>query len=92
MLNRTNATLLDLVIAVAGGPAVAYATGNIQLNSALAGVAIATALVPPLANAGMLLAQGAPQLAFGALLLFVSNYASHLAGRDGRLLAARTPT
>ena len=78
MLNRTNATLLDLVIAVAGGAAVAYATGNIRLNSALAGVAIATALVPPLADAGMLLAQGAPQLAFGALLLFVSNYAAIL--------------
>lgn len=78
MLNRTNATLLDLVIAVAGGAAVAYATGNERLNSALVGVAIATALVPPLANAGMLFAQGEPQLAFGALLLFVSNYAAIL--------------
>jgi len=78
MLNRTDATLLDLVIAVAGGAAVSYATGNLRLNSALAGVAIATALVPPLANAGMLFAKNEPTLALGALLLYVSNYAAVL--------------
>lgn len=78
MLVRCDPTLLDLVIAIAGGAAVSYATGNLRLNSALAGVAIATALVPPLANAGMLMAHGEPHLAAGALLLYVSNYASVL--------------
>jgi uncharacterized hydrophobic protein (TIGR00271 family) len=102
MLNRTNPTFLDLVIAVAGGAAASYAMGNIRLNSALAGVAIATALVPPLADAGMLLANGSSELAAGAAILFASNYASVLLaamvvfwllghrpkrGRSGRLVS-----
>ncbi len=78
MLNRTDPTLLDLVIAVAGGAASSYATGNARLNSALAGVAIATALVPPLANAGMLVSHGEYQLMFGSLTLYVGNYAAVL--------------
>lgn len=76
MLSRTDPSLLDLVIAVAGGTAASYAIGNPRLNSALAGVAIATALVPPLANAGILMAHGSVNLALGALVLYASNYAS----------------
>ena len=76
MLSRTDPSLLDLVIATAGGMAGAYAIGNPRLNSALAGVAIATALVPPLANAGILAAHGYINLVFGSLILYASNYAA----------------
>ena len=76
MLSRTDPSLLDLVIAIAGGTAGAYAIGNPRLNSALAGVAIATALVPPLANAGILVAHGAINLALGSIILYASNYAA----------------
>src|SRR5208282_5303835 len=37
------------------------------------GVAIATALVPPLTTCGILIARGLPDLAAGAFLLFVAN-------------------
>lgn len=76
MLSRTDPSLLDLVIAIAGGAAGSYAIGNPRLNSALAGVAIATALVPPLANAGILAAHGAFNLALGSLILYAGNYAA----------------
>jgi uncharacterized membrane protein len=43
------------------------------LTGVIAGVAIATALVPPLASCGILLAHRLPELAVGALLLFLAN-------------------
>lgn len=83
MINRADPGLLDLVIALAGGAAVAYATGNARMNAALAGVAIATSLVPPLADSGMLLIYGQPRLALGAFLLFANNYATILFAASG---------
>lgn len=50
-----------------------YATVSFRLSVALVGVAIATALVPPLSSAGILLARGEVSLALGALELGVVN-------------------
>lgn len=70
---RTVPNLLDLMIALAGGAAGAYATVSFRLSVALVGVAIATALVPPLSSAGILLARGEGGLALGAFELAVVN-------------------
>jgi len=48
---RTSPNLFDLMIALAGGAAGAYATVSPRLSIAFVGVAIATALVPPLCSA-----------------------------------------
>ena len=63
----------DLIIALASGVAAAYALGRPNLLSALPGVAIAAALVPPIATAGMAAALAEWRLAGGALLLFTTN-------------------
>ncbi len=74
IMARTSPNILDLIIALAGGAAGAYATTSPRINGGLIGVAIATALVPPLASGGILLARGEIQLAFGGLLLFFANF------------------
>jgi uncharacterized hydrophobic protein (TIGR00271 family) len=73
ILARTAPNLLDLMIALAGGAAGAYATVSPRLSAAFVGVAIATALVPPLSAASILCARGAYDLARGAFLLAFSN-------------------
>lgn len=73
ILARTAPNFLDLMIALAGGAAGAYATVSFRLSLALVGVAIATALVPPLSSASILLARGEFALAFGALELTIVN-------------------
>jgi len=57
ILNRTTPTLLDLGIAMASGAAAAFAYSRRSIMSSIAGVAIAVALVPPLAVTGIGLAQ-----------------------------------
>ena len=73
ILIRTAPNLLDLMVALAGGAAGAYATVSPRLSIAVVGVAIAVALVPPLSAAGILFARGEIDLAFGALLLVFTN-------------------
>lgn len=73
IMARTAPSFLDLMIALAGGAAGAYATVSFRLSLALVGVAIATALVPPLASASILLARGEVALALGALGLALVN-------------------
>ncbi len=73
MLVRTAPNFLDLMIALGGGAAGAYASISPRLSTALVGVAIATALVPPLATSSMFLARGEFALSGGALLLAVTN-------------------
>ncbi len=73
IMARTAPNLLDLMIALAGGAAGAYAIVSPRLSIAFVGVAIATALVPPLASAGILLARGDLNLSMGALLLAFTN-------------------
>jgi uncharacterized hydrophobic protein (TIGR00271 family) len=74
ILGRTNPTLLDLGIALASGAAGAYALCRKDVSSSLPGVAIAAALVPPLAVVGIGLALGEGRIAWGSLLLFVTNW------------------
>jgi uncharacterized hydrophobic protein (TIGR00271 family) len=73
MLSRGGPGLLDLFVAFAAGLAAAYASCRPGLIAALPGVAIAAALVPPIATSGLALALGDFALAVGALLLFVIN-------------------
>ena len=73
ILERTAPNLLDLMIALVGGAAGAYASISPRVSSAVVGVAIATALCPPLAASGILLAHDQTALAGGAFLLFLTN-------------------
>lgn len=72
ILARVRPNLLDLLVAVFGGIAGAYATVRREAIS-LVGVAIATALVPPLAVVGFSIATLRFDYAWGALLLFITN-------------------
>lgn len=73
VLGRTGPGLLDLGIAVSAGLAAGYLTVDRKAAAGAAGVAIAVALVPPLAVVGICLEVGAWSLALGALLLFSTN-------------------
>src|SRR5271166_1121953 len=55
---RTAPNLMDLMIALGGGAAGAYSMISSRLNVAFVGVAIATALVPPLSASAICLARG----------------------------------
>lgn len=74
IMARTAPRLVDLMAALATGLAGAFATGRKDVSDTLPGVAIAISLVPPLANAGILLSTGHADLATGSLLLFATNY------------------
>ena len=73
ILARTRPTPLDLAIALAGGLAAAYALTKPNLSAALPGVAIATALMPPLSTIGIGLAMWRLDIAGGAFLMFITN-------------------
>jgi uncharacterized hydrophobic protein (TIGR00271 family) len=76
ILSRTHPSPFDLGIAVAGGMAAAFALAQPQLSAALPGVAIATALMPPLCTIGVGLALREPTIAGGAFLLYLTNLAA----------------
>ncbi|WP_119073051.1 DUF389 domain-containing protein [Aggregatilinea lenta] len=76
MLARGQPSLIDMGVALASGAAGAYALARKDIPSALAGVAIAAALVPPLCTGGLALAFGDSMLASGAGLLFLTNIVS----------------
>ena len=61
ILRRTNPDIPDLLIAFLSGMAAAYCFSRPKLVSALAGVAIAAALVPPIATTGIGIALGEPE-------------------------------
>ena len=58
LIARMSPSLLDLGIAVAAGAAAAFAYTRPGVSSALAGIALAVALVPPLCTAGIALSLG----------------------------------
>ena len=70
---RTEPNILDLLVALFSGIAAAYSTARPGLMGALPGVAIAAALVPPIASAGIALALGRSSQALGAASLFGVN-------------------
>ena len=73
IMTRTQPSLLDLGVALASGAAGAYALSRKEVSAALPGVAIAAALVPPLAVIGIGLASRRTDIAGGASLLFLTN-------------------
>ncbi len=74
IMSRTKPNLLDLAIALGGGAAGAYATVSPRVSVGLVGVAISTALVPPLAACGICLSQGLSEQASGSFILFLTNF------------------
>lgn len=80
MEKRRRPQFYDLLIALTSGVAAAYAMGRPNLFSALPGVAIAAALVPPIATSGIALSYGDVARGGGALLLFVTNMVTIILG------------
>ena len=80
LMGRGAPNALDLGIAFASGLAAAYALARPNLSAALPGVAIAAALVPPIATVGISLAIGAFANARGAVLLFGTNVVAIIIG------------
>jgi len=76
VLSRTSPGTLDLLIGLIGGLAGAYTYFATGISGVIVGVAIATALVPPLTTCGILLARGLTGSAAGAFLLFLANFAA----------------
>ena len=73
LLARTQPTIYDVLIAFFGGFAGIIATGSRHKGNILPGVAIATALMPPLCTAGYGLATFQFSFLFGAFYLFLIN-------------------
>lgn len=73
LLARTTPTLWDVLIAMFGGLAGILATTRKEKSNVIPGVAIATALMPPLCTAGYGLASGHLSYFFGAFYLFFIN-------------------
>lgn len=73
LLARTTPTIWDVLIAFGGGLAGAVGVTRKEKSNTIPGVAIATALMPPLCTAGFGLATGHYYYLFGALYLFFIN-------------------
>lgn len=73
LLARTSPTIYDVLIALFGGFAGIVATSSKQKGNVIPGVAIATALMPPLCTAGYGLATWQINYFFGAIYLFTIN-------------------
>lgn len=103
-LSRTTPRMRDLVIALAAGGAGMYSVVRKDLSGVVPGVAIAVALVPPLATVGIVLELEEWSLARGAALLYginvlaiivaavlvllITDFMESPAIRDPRVLAA----
>ncbi|MFN8600229.1 MAG: DUF389 domain-containing protein [Candidatus Binatia bacterium] len=79
LLAQTRPTLIDLFVAALAGFAGVLALIDERVSPVLPGVAIATALNPPIAALGLCLASGAYAGAWGAFLLFFANVLAILA-------------
>jgi uncharacterized hydrophobic protein (TIGR00271 family) len=77
---RGDPDVLDLIIAFASGMVAAYAMGRPNVSGTLAGVAIAAALLPPLAVVGIGLTNGQPLIAGFAAILFATNLVAIILG------------
>ena len=73
LLSMTNPTIYYLIISLFGGAAGLLEISRKEKGTVLSGVAIATALMPPLCTAGYGLATGTFKYFFGALMLFIIN-------------------
>ncbi len=88
LMARTSPNVLDFGIALAAGSAGAYGQVRRHAAEALTGVAVAVALVPPLAVVGITLQLMEWQLAFGAALLFLANVVGIVIAASATFLAA----
>ena len=72
ILSRTDVGIPDIIVALAAGCAgvLAFTTG---ISSALIGVMVAVALLPPIVTTGLLLGADLPTLALRAFVLFITN-------------------
>ncbi len=73
LLARTSPTIWDVLIALFGGLAGIVASSRTKYNNVIPGVAIATALMPPLCTAGYGIATWQWSYFFGAIYLYVIN-------------------
>ncbi|MCM1293081.1 MAG: DUF389 domain-containing protein [Bacteroides sp.] len=73
LLARTSPTIYDVLIGFVGGGAGILAIGSRSKGNVIPGVAIATALMPPLCTAGYGLATWQLSYFFGAFYLFIIN-------------------
>lgn len=73
ILARTYPTLWDVLIAIFGGIAGVIGKTNEDGGNVVPGVAIATALMPPLCVVGFGIAHGNPKIFLGAGYLFIIN-------------------
>ena len=73
IMERTNPTILDILIGIFGGIAGIISIARKDLTTTLPGVAIATALMPPLCVTGFFLSEGQWVLASRAFYLFFLN-------------------
>lgn len=80
LMMRGAPSLLDLGVAFISGIAASYCLARPRLSGALAGVAIAAALVPPIATVGIALAMSKFGVAQGAALLFGTNVVAIVLG------------
>lgn len=88
ILSRTSPSVIDLLVALVGGLAAGFTFAMPRLAGIMVGVALATALVPPLTCCGILLARNLPELAGGAFLLFLANLVAIAFGAMVVFLAA----
>ncbi len=91
VITRTNPNLLDLGVALAAGGVAMFAKLRKEAISALAGLAIAVALMPPVCVAGLSFSAGAWQQAYGASLLFLTNLLGILSGAMVALALLESP-
>ena len=73
LIGRTQPTLLDLFVAIFGGIAGIVSISKSERTNVIPGVAIATALIPPLCTAGYGIAEGNLAYFIGASYLFLIN-------------------
>lgn len=73
VMARTEPSILHLMVALVAGAAVAYMLARPEWGDALPGVAIAVALVPPLATVGVGIASFDMEIIRGATMILVLN-------------------
>lgn len=72
MMNRTNVGFASIILALASGAA-AVLSLTMGVSSALVGVMVAVALMPPAVTLGVTLGNGQLDLAYGTFLLLATN-------------------
>jgi uncharacterized hydrophobic protein (TIGR00271 family) len=83
--SRVRPGLPALIVALAAGAAGAFATSRKEIGDSLPGVAIAISLVPPLSVVGIALGHGEWDDAFGAFVLFITNFLAIILAGSGVL-------